>query len=532
MSHDFNYLRLFDRVIALFESAQEASKQKDDGPLTASVLKAFGELTKALGIDRNLTWPENYQRLGMIERTGESLQRMARGAFELLEPTNRKSWGLRVIGNALINLWKQLTDSERIALDARYQKAISICVQILPPVAKSIVLTDDGRELTKEEAAQHQKEFLAAVHMAHWEVDACFSRWAEGDFEKQQGDPSHAAPSEPAPAPGCGSAPAARRLAAQWEQQHAGTAEADSTNRGKLEKELPGELAAKEYRALLLEWQQAMAKLGNWKETKDKQREFVKLIQRFWEARAAIARQYGASYSDFPDPAEIKDCFKSISPVFDRLIETGAGGDPITHFRQACYWLCKIEDLDLCKPIPDEAIDRYLAGRHERTEKQIGQMTWGEIALILKQDYEQRAGTGQTRRDEPEVPMSWQEAADRMERLRIQGKPFTSQHKLAELFGCSSGTINKAIQQTASLHCWAKRQNVAARKARSLNDAVMGRAAQSTEPDPNDQAAIREYLEGDLTPDERGFFNGLSLEDQIEFLNDPDKHDKILGRKP
>src|SRR5579859_2372743 len=138
MSHDFNYLRLFDRVIALFESAQEASKQKDDGPLTASVLKAFGELTKALGIDRNLTWPENYQRLGMIERTGESLQRMARGAFELLEPTNRKSWGLRVIGNALINLWKQLTDSERIALDARYQKAISICVQILPPVAKSI----------------------------------------------------------------------------------------------------------------------------------------------------------------------------------------------------------------------------------------------------------------------------------------------------------------------------------------------------------------------------------------------------------
>jgi hypothetical protein len=129
------------------------------------------------------------------------------------------------------------------------------------------------------------------------------------------------------------------------------------------------------------------------------------------------------------------------------------------------------------------------------------------------------------------VGMSCQQAAERMEQLRIQGEPFTSQHKLAKQFGCSSGTINKAIKETLSLRNWAERKS-AAPKAQSLYDVVTDGTAQSSEPNPEDEAAIREYLERDLTPNERAFFNGLSREHQLYFLNDPDKHQKILGRQP
>ena len=47
--------------------------------------------------------------------------------------------------------------------------------------------------------------------------------------------------------------------------------------------------------------------------------------------------------------------------------------------------------------------------------------------------------------------MTWREAVQRMERLRVQGEPWTSQHKMADQLGCSSGTINKAIKNTP--HC-------------------------------------------------------------------------------
>jgi hypothetical protein len=129
--------------------------------------------------------------------------------------------------------------------------------------------------------------------------------------------------------------------------------------------------------------------------------------------------------------------------------------------------------------------------------------------------------------------MPWQDAAERLKRLRAQGEPWTSQHKMAERFGCSSGTINKAIRATPELHAWAKRQTAAVPRAQSINVVVTDRTAQCREPDPADDAAIREYLEQeDLPPEERAFFNGLSREDQLFYLDDPDKHQKIRGRKP
>ena len=137
--------------------------------------------------------------------------------------------------------------------------------------------------------------------------------------------------------------------------------------------------------------------------------------------------------------------------------------------------------------------------------------------------------------------MRWQEVAERLERLRLQGEPFTSQGKLAEVLGCSSATINKAIKNTPSLHPWAQRPDAAPR-AQSLSgwkpgeaytDVVTASRPQTRELNPEDEVAIREYLEReDLKPEERAFFNSLSTEDQLDFLDDPDKHRKILGRKP
>ncbi len=126
--------------------------------------------------------------------------------------------------------------------------------------------------------------------------------------------------------------------------------------------------------------------------------------------------------------------------------------------------------------------------------------------------------------------MPWRTAAERMEQLRSKGEPFTSQQMLAKQLGCSSATINKAISNTPSLRNWAER-NAAAPRAQSLSDVVTDRTAQSSVPRPEDDAAIREYLERDLDPAERAFFNDLSRENQLFFLNDPDKHPKILGRK-
>jgi biotin operon repressor len=44
--------------------------------------------------------------------------------------------------------------------------------------------------------------------------------------------------------------------------------------------------------------------------------------------------------------------------------------------------------------------------------------------------------------------MTWQDAAERLKRLRAQGEPWTSQHQLAEQIGCSPATIKKAIKNT------------------------------------------------------------------------------------
>jgi len=128
--------------------------------------------------------------------------------------------------------------------------------------------------------------------------------------------------------------------------------------------------------------------------------------------------------------------------------------------------------------------------------------------------------------------MTWQDAAVRLKRLRSLGDPWPGYRAMADRLGRSPATVHKAVRNTPELQTWAKHQSSAAPRSQSLNDVVTDRTAQSREPDPEDDAAIREYLERDLKPEERAFFNSLSREDQLDFLDDPDEHQRILGRKP
>ncbi len=170
---------------------------------------------------------------------------------------------------------------------------------------------------------------------------------------------------------------------------------------------------------------------------------------------------------------------------------------------------------------------------------------WHKLRIALESDSRQERAVElvENSTDAP-ARVSWQEAAERMERLRQQGEQFTSQPKLAEQFGCSSGTINKAIRNTQALHAWARVGAIP--KAQSINAVVTDSKPQERELGPEDEAAIREFIETANT-ETRAWFLALSPSDQIAYLNDPDAnptaddvttegkgrlHKRILGRKP
>lgn len=124
--------------------------------------------------------------------------------------------------------------------------------------------------------------------------------------------------------------------------------------------------------------------------------------------------------------------------------------------------------------------------------------------------------------------MSWQEAADRLTRLRAQGEPWTSYRTFADQFGCSSATIKKAVDRTPELHSWAKRQP-APRAHQGLGGPVIDNAPQQCELDPEDSAAIREFIES-ADDETRAWFHALPPEKQLEVVNDPDKHSKTFPK--
>jgi len=185
----------------------------------------------------------------------------------------------------------------------------------------------------------------------------------------------------------------------------------------------------------------------------------------------------------------------------------------------------------------------WLRARHPGTDvllRTIEEVT-NELAEAATAD-DRASATGTEERLASEAPpapirpvtaatgMTWQEAAERLSRLREQGERWTSYETLAGQIGCSRATVYKAVNQTKELQSWPKRQG-APRAHQGLEGPVLDNTVQQRELNPADDAAIREYLEReDLTPEERAFFNGLSPEDQLDFLDDPDRHQRTFPK--
>lgn len=127
--------------------------------------------------------------------------------------------------------------------------------------------------------------------------------------------------------------------------------------------------------------------------------------------------------------------------------------------------------------------------------------------------------------------MKWEAAAERLNRLRSSGEKWTSQRKMGRRIGCSISTINRAIKETPSLQEWAT-PIAGGPKAQSMNAVVLDRTRQSTELHPEDDAAIREFIEKCKDPTLLAAFHEMSTEAKLVYLDDDDKHPQIRGRRP
>jgi hypothetical protein len=213
-------------------------------------------------------------------------------------------------------------------------------------------------------------------------------------------------------------------------------------------------------------------------------------------------------------------------------------GEPAKIFRPVLYQLRESVDAMPDAPTPPESRHVNYLSYNIPLEVAKELKRWRDWAAAASVEVPDRNVAEVKSSEQPaEQPdketLTLQEVTERLERLCKQGEKYTSQHKLAAQIGCSPAQVNKAFNKNDSLRAWMNSKPGAAPKAQSINPVVTDRTAQSTEPDPADDAAIREYLEREnLTPEERAFFNSLSRENQLMFLNDPDKHRRILSRKP
>lgn len=148
----------------------------------------------------------------------------------------------------------------------------------------------------------------------------------------------------------------------------------------------------------------------------------------------------------------------------------------------------------------------------------------------------------------------WRDIQRRLERLRDQGEKYTTQAKLAVKLNCSPSTINKAISRSTKLNAW-KAESIARRGNKappttSLTEVHLDNLAQPCEQDPaeavtlDDPEEVLAHLIQDAEPKVRAKLNAITPKDvrdmtgdQIRNLvgmicNDPDKYNRVLGRKP
>ncbi len=144
---------------------------------------------------------------------------------------------------------------------------------------------------------------------------------------------------------------------------------------------------------------------------------------------------------------------------------------------------------------------------------------------------------------------TWQEVAHKLERLREQGEPCMTRDKHAALFSCSVATVDRAIAKTPSLHQWAGYKRPAIPKAQTLTDVVTDSVPQCRESGPSNlieeadiDRTMRQLME-QAAPEHRAALNKMSdeerrrvaafaIENHDVILDDDDRGNRILGRRP
>ena len=125
-----------------------------------------------------------------------------------------------------------------------------------------------------------------------------------------------------------------------------------------------------------------------------------------------------------------------------------------------------------------------------------------------------------SRPDEETAKPTCSEVKRHLKNLCRQGKPYTSERKLAEVFGCSARLVGKAINSSDELKTWKTSSKPAspAPRATALSTPVVGSAPQSREPDPSDVVLKEEVdiimarLIQQAAPEERAELNALDAD--------------------
>ena len=114
-----------------------------------------------------------------------------------------------------------------------------------------------------------------------------------------------------------------------------------------------------------------------------------------------------------------------------------------------------------------------------------------------------------------------------------------------ERTGCrSTSTVSKAIKRSTTLNAWQARYTKAkaSPRASSLTNVHLDKIGQTREPNPAEEAEANDVdtlfarLIQEAKPDERAKLNLMTSEKRRQLValvqNDPDRYDRVLGRKP
>ncbi|MCI0350195.1 MAG: hypothetical protein L0Z53_12295, partial [Acidobacteriales bacterium] len=222
-----------------------------------------------------------------------------------------------------------------------------------------------------------------------------------------------------------------------------------------------------------------------------------------WYVCGWIARSLGCTPEELMDAA-MKN-FRDKPELLDRIHQRDEAGDTTR----------MLEML---------AKDEYLAQHRELAER---------IGL------NHNAGCSNEAMQKVNSGMKWPDVAQRLDRLRLQGEPFSSQQKLAEQLGCSAATINRAIRETPRLKPWACPGTEP--KVSRLAGPIFDGCPQSREPTPGslfeeeDIDRAMAYVAEEAKPTVKRELMLLPPESRhriAELLaNDPDSSNKIWRKK-